>query len=268
METGRRDRWRDEERDTNSSSVRKDRWRDGDKELGDTRRTDRRTENSSRHYGEQRRVPSERWTDSSNKDSNFEQRRESKWNTRWGPDDKEAESLREKWIDSGKDSNSSLDKRPPLVANHGKDEREADSFRPWRSSAAQGRGRGDPSNNQTPLSKQSPAHSYNRGRGENTSYTFSVGRGRGSSGSSVNNAYSHPHSLGNFSDKDETGHGDPHQLRYARTKLLNLYRSSDLRLNRRLGDGFVEVPSLTMDEPVEPLALCPPNSEEMVMCIY
>ncbi|KAJ6728907.1 DEOXYURIDINE 5'-TRIPHOSPHATE NUCLEOTIDOHYDROLASE [Salix viminalis] len=46
METGRRDRWRDEERDT-KSSLRKDRWRDGDKELGDSRRMDRWPENSS-----------------------------------------------------------------------------------------------------------------------------------------------------------------------------------------------------------------------------
>ncbi|KAJ6389855.1 hypothetical protein OIU77_024153 [Salix suchowensis] len=46
METGRRDRWRDEERDTNSS-LRKDRWRDGDKELGDSLRMDRWPENSS-----------------------------------------------------------------------------------------------------------------------------------------------------------------------------------------------------------------------------
>ncbi|KAL0360690.1 UNVERIFIED_CONTAM: protein ESSENTIAL FOR POTEXVIRUS ACCUMULATION 1 [Sesamum radiatum] len=37
MESGRRDRWRDEERDTNSS-VRKDRWREGEREHSDNRR--------------------------------------------------------------------------------------------------------------------------------------------------------------------------------------------------------------------------------------
>ncbi|KAB5569881.1 hypothetical protein DKX38_003674 [Salix brachista] len=46
METGRHDRWRDEERDTNSS-LRKDRWSDGDKELGDSRRMDLWPKNSS-----------------------------------------------------------------------------------------------------------------------------------------------------------------------------------------------------------------------------
>ncbi|GLT92141.1 hypothetical protein SLE2022_099940 [Rubroshorea leprosula] len=81
METGCRDRWRDEERDT-YSFMHKDRWRDGDKELSDTRRVDRWTDNlSTRHSGEARRAPSERWTDFGNRDSNYDQRRESKWNT-------------------------------------------------------------------------------------------------------------------------------------------------------------------------------------------
>ncbi|PON40482.1 GYF domain containing protein [Parasponia andersonii] len=266
METGRRDRWRDEERDTNSS-VHKDRWRDGDKELGDTRRMDRWTDNSyARHYGEARRAPSERWTDSSNKDSNYEQRRESKWNTRWGPDDKEAEGLREKWMDSGKDANLHLDKKSSLVANHGKDERDGDHFRPWRSSSSQGRGRGDPSHNQTQTpNKQVPPYSYNRGSGENSSHTFSLGRGRGSSvGTTMNNISSHSLSLGTFTEKFESSHGEPQRLRYSRTKLLDVYRSGDLRSFQRLMDG-VEAPSLTVDEPVEPLALCPLNPEEMVV---
>lgn len=267
METGRRDRWRDEERDTNSS-MRKDRWRDGDKELGDTRKMDRWTDNSNaRHFGEGRRAPSDRWTDSSNKDSNYEQRRESKWNTRWGPDDKDSEGMREKWMDSGKDANAHLDKRSSLVANHGKDEREGDHFRPWRSSSSQGRGR-EPSHNQTQTSnKQVPPYSNNRGRGDNAPHTFSLGRGRGSSGgTTMNNISSHSQSLGAFSDKVESSHGEPHLLRYSRTKLLHVYRLVNLRSCEGLVDG-VEVPSLTVDEPVEPLALCPPNPEEMVTCI-
>ena len=267
METGRRDRWRDEERDTNSS-VRKDRWRDGDKELGDSRRMDRWTDNSSTRHHEARRAPSERWTDSSNRDSNYEQRRESKWNTRWGPDDKEAEGLREKWVDSGKDANSHHDKRSSLAANHGKDEREGDHFRPWRSSSSQGRGRGEPSHNQNQTSnKQVPPYSYNRGRGENAPQTFSLGRGRTSSGgTTMNNISTHSESHGTSSDKVESSHGEPQQLRYSRTKLLDVYRSGDLRSLQKQVDG-VEVPSLTVDEPVEPLALRPPNPEEMVTCV-
>lgn len=262
MESGRRDRWRDEERDTNSS-MRKDRWRDGDKDLGEIRRTDRWMENSSaRHLGEVRRVPSDRWSDSSNRDTNYEQRRESKWNSRWGPDDKETEGLREKWIDSSRDGDVHLDKGLTHVANHGKDEREGDHYRPWRSSSFQSRGRGEPLHHQTLTpSKQIPTFSYGRGRGEATPPTFSLGRGRGSYGGSSTNT----HSVGTGADKAESGHGEPYHLRYSRTKLLDVYRVTDMSSYQKLSDGFVQVPYLTQDAPVEPLALCAPNSEETVI---
>ncbi|KAF4357291.1 hypothetical protein F8388_002799 [Cannabis sativa] len=265
METGRRDRWRDEERDTNSS-MRKDRWRDGEKEHGDPRRVERWTDNNSstRHFGEGRRAPSERWADSSNKDSNYEQRRENKWNSRWGPDEKEAEGLREKWMDSGKDANSYLDKRSSIVANHGKEEKEGDHVRPWRSSTLQGRGRGEPHNQTQTSNKQVPPYLYNRGRGENAPHSFSLGRGRVSSGGATANISSHSQSQGTFSDKGESGHGEHSHLKYSRTKLLDVYRLGDLRSFRRLVDG-AEVPSLTVDDPVEPLALYTPSPEEMVV---
>lgn len=91
VESGRCDRWHDEERDA-SSAIRRDRWRELDKEAGDTRKTERWTDSSStRHASEARRVPSERWTESGNREGRYDQRRESKWNKRWGPGDKEPE---------------------------------------------------------------------------------------------------------------------------------------------------------------------------------
>lgn len=264
MESGRRDRWRDEERDTNSS-IRKDRWRDGDKDLGDIRRADRWMENSStRHPGEARRVPSDRWSDSSNRDANHDQRRESKWNTRWGPDDKETESLREKWLDSSKDGDVHVEKGLSHVANHGKDEREGDHYRPWRSSSLQSRGRGEPPHHQslTP-NKQVPTFSHGRGRGESTPPTFSLGRGRGSYGGSSINMRSQP--LGTVADSVESSHGEPYRLRYSRTKLLDVYRITDMSSNRKLVDGIAQGPYLTQDGPLEPLALCAPDSEELVI---
>ncbi|OMO87603.1 hypothetical protein CCACVL1_08894 [Corchorus capsularis] len=267
METGRRDRWRDEERDTHSS-ARKDHWRDGDKELSDTRRMDRWADNlPSRHYGEARRAPSERWTDSGNRDSNHDQRRESKWNTRWGPDDKDTEGSRDKWTDSGRDGDMPLDKGLSHLSSHGKDEREGDHYRPWRSASSQSRGRGEPPHHQTLTpSKQVPTFSYGRGRGENHSSTFSAGRGRGSSGgNSVASITSHRQPLGNISDKSEIGHGEPSPLRYSRTKLLDVYRRTDMRSYQKLIEELVQVPSLAQDEPLEPLALCAPSSDEMVV---
>ncbi|KAF5740762.1 hypothetical protein HS088_TW11G00840 [Tripterygium wilfordii] len=265
METNRRDRWREEERDTNSS-ARKDRWRDGDKELGDPRRTEWRMENSSiRHFGESRRVSSDRWTESNDRDANFDQRRESKWNTRWGPDDKETEGMREKRMDSGRDGDMLLDRG--LLPSHQKDERDRDNHRTWRSNSSQSRGRGEPSHNQTLTpNKQTPTFSYSRGRGENTPPTFSVGRGRVSStGSSVNSFSVHSQAPGTFLDKGDTGHCVPSLLRYSRTKLLDVYRKTDGMSCEKLLDGFVQVPPLTLEELLEPLSLCAPTSDEMVV---
>ncbi|CAL0323749.1 unnamed protein product [Lupinus luteus] len=261
-ESGRHDRWRDEERDT-KSSIRKDRWRDGGKDLGDARRVDRRTENSStKNFGEARRGPSDRWNDSGNKDSNFDQRHESKWNTRWGPDEKKPEGLHEKWNDSGKDSDLLHDKGLPHISNHGKDE-EGDHYRPWRPSFSQSRGRVEPNHppNSTP-NKQASTFSYGRGRVrvENTPPAFTLGHGQAGSGaSSMNNStYS-----GTVLDKVESGHGEPCAFRYNRTKLLDVYRLTDMGTNRKLVDDFVQVPNLTQDKPLEPLALSVPNSEEL-----
>ncbi|OIW03483.1 hypothetical protein TanjilG_14708 [Lupinus angustifolius] len=260
-ETGRHDRWRDEERDT-KSSIRKDRWRDGDKDLSDTRRVDRWTENSStKNFGEVLRSPSDRWNDSGNKETNFDQRRESKWNTRWGPDDKETEGLREKLNDSGKDSDVHHEKGLSHISNHVKDEKHGDHYRPWRPSFSQSRGRAEPIHppNITP-NKQASTFSYGHGRGENTPPAFTVGHGRaGSAGSSMNNStYS-----GTVLDKVESGHGELCAFRYNRTKLLDVYRLTDMGANRKLVDDFVQVPNITQNEPLEPLALSVPNSEEL-----
>ncbi|XP_050363641.1 protein ESSENTIAL FOR POTEXVIRUS ACCUMULATION 1 isoform X2 [Argentina anserina] len=258
---GRRERWRDEERDTNSA-VWKDRWRDGDKELDDTRRMDHRAENvPAKHFGEARRAPSERWTNSSNRESNYEQRRESKWNSRWGPDNKEGEGLRDKWTDSSKDG-SMQDKGLSHAGNHGKDEKDGDHYRPWRSNSSQMRGRGEPSHNQTP-----PVNKYvpGRGRGESTPPTFSVGRGRATPGGSFMSSIPTISQSVLMSDKVEIEQGEPYPFRYSRTKLLDVYRTADMRSSRKLVDDFIDVTSLTLEEPLEPLALCAPNPEETAL---
>ncbi|XP_044474434.1 protein ESSENTIAL FOR POTEXVIRUS ACCUMULATION 1-like isoform X2 [Mangifera indica] len=266
METGRRDRWRDEERDTHSS-MRKDRWRDGDKEHGEARKTDRWTENSSiRHYGEVRRPLSERWTEPGNRDTNHDQRRESKWNTRWGPDDKETDGLHDRWTDSSKDGDLTVDKGLSHASSHGKDEKDGDSYRPWRSNSFQNRGRGDSAHyhSLTP-NKQVPPFSHSRGRAESTPI-FSAGRGKpNSSGNLMNSVSTHSQPLGILSDKGESSHGEYCQLRYSRTKLLDVYRATEMRSYQKLLEGLAQVPSLTQEDPVEPLAFCAPDAEEMVI---
>ncbi|XP_076940411.1 protein ESSENTIAL FOR POTEXVIRUS ACCUMULATION 1-like [Bidens hawaiensis] len=249
-----RERWRDEERETNT--FRKDRWREGDKEVGvgDNRKVDRWTDNSTgKHYGESRHVQSEKWGDSGNKDANHDQtqrreskwstpsekwgdsgnkdanhdqtqRRESKWNTRWGPDDKETDVTHENEVPR---------------------EREADHPRPWRSNSALNRGRVDPPHQQSPgLNKPTPMFSHGRGRGEHYNPTFSVGRGRGA-------------------PVGENGDDDSSPMRYSRTKLLDVYRVTDMKASGMMLDNVVPVPSLTQDEVLEPLALASPTPEEL-----
>ncbi|GKB49722.1 hypothetical protein Tco_0900475, partial [Tanacetum coccineum] len=237
-----RERWRDEERETNSS-ARKDRWREEDKELVENRKVDRWTDNpSGRYHGQTQRAPSERLADSGNKEANNDPRRESKWSSRRGPDGKETDSVRDKWTDSGKD------------------EWDTDHPRPWRSSSALSRGKIEPSSYQSPTSnKLSPMGVHGRGRGENRHPTFSLGRGKGTvEGNPMNNFNtsidSHPLAL--FSAK-----GDRYY--YSRAKLLDVYRVTDMRSSERVLDGAMVVPSLTQEEPLEPLALIEPTPEEL-----
>ncbi|CAI9763712.1 unnamed protein product [Fraxinus pennsylvanica] len=263
METGRRDRWLDEERDT-YSSVCKDRWREGDKEPYDNRKMDRWTDSSGRNYGEARRGPGERWADSGNRESSQDQR--SKWNTRWGPDGKQTDTVLEKWGDSNKESDMLLDKEPSHPPYHGKDEKDVDHYLPWRPNTSYSRGRAEPLHQALTPNKQVSSFVHGRGRGEDPAPTFSLGRGRISSGgNSVTNIYIPPQPVGSFSEKVESGLEEHTPLRYSRTKLLNVYRITDMRSFAKLLDEIDRVPCLCLEEPLEPLAFCSPTPEELVI---
>ncbi|XP_072950989.1 protein ESSENTIAL FOR POTEXVIRUS ACCUMULATION 1-like isoform X1 [Typha angustifolia] len=269
-ESGRRDHWRDEEREPNSA-IRRDRWREVDKELGDMRRTERWSDNSSKHSGEARRAPPERWSDSGNKEGNYDHR-ESKWNTRWGPDDKEAGNWSDKLAESGRERDGFRDKGLPHFTSHEKDinnhekdtEKEETYSRSWRSNFSLSRGRGDPSHHpsQSP-NRPSAMFSYGRGRSENDNSVFSNPRGKfNSSNGSANSGSSRPYHLVSVSDKSDGASGDAYTLRYSRMKLLDLYRLTDIKNLRISLDGFTEVPSLTQAEALEPLAFSAPGLEE------
>ncbi|RZR73140.1 hypothetical protein BHM03_00020791 [Ensete ventricosum] len=244
-DSGRRDNWHDEERETNSA-IRRDRWREGDKEPGDARRMERWSENTSKHFGDARRAPSERWNDSGNKET--DQRRESKWNTRWGPGDRESDSWREKWSDSSKGGNGTSEKGAPVpyLISHGKDinnhgkETEGDdhSSRSWRSNYLLGRGRGDSSHQlQVPV-KQPNTFGYSRVRTENGTSSVPTSRGRFNPVmSSTNSDAPRLQHLGFSQDKPDGAPGDLSTLRYTRMKLLDIYRTTDaqsLRLSIEL----------------------------------
>ncbi|BBN01785.1 hypothetical protein MPTK1_2g10250 [Marchantia polymorpha subsp. ruderalis] len=80
-DNSRRDRWREEERE-NSTAARRDRWKEGERETAETCRGERWAENNAgRDATELRRLPSDRWTDTANRETSFEARRDSKWST-------------------------------------------------------------------------------------------------------------------------------------------------------------------------------------------
>lgn len=234
--TGHRDGWREEERDTNSSG-RKDRWRDIDREQIDNRRVDRKVDSSGRQFG---RSSEERWADSGNT-------RESKWNSRWGPDHREKNLVREKWGDSMKGDDDVLEKGSHNNP-YGKDDKDGNHYRPWRPLSSYNRGRGDSQHQSSPLTKQGPSFSHGRGRGEHFASSFTLGRGRVSS--------------------ENVENGERYPLYYSRPELIDIYRTSDMKNRAKYLEGFVEAPSLTQEEPVEPVSVCPPSPEELVKLVF
>ncbi|XP_075518877.1 protein ESSENTIAL FOR POTEXVIRUS ACCUMULATION 1-like isoform X3 [Primulina tabacum] len=262
MESGHRDRWRDEERETNSA-IRKDRWKEGERENTDNRRVDHWTDSSGKQYGEAFRGPGDRWTDTGKRESH-DQRREKKWNSRWGPGDKETQALRERG-DSDKEVDMNHDKGSSYIPYHGKDEKGAEHHRPWRSNSSYSRGKADPSHQSSAQNKPIHAFSHGRGRGENPAPTIlSLGRGSVSSeGSSFLHMDTDFQARGFVSGKSESSRGDSHPLKYDRSKLIDIYRTSNMRSRANLFEGDVKVPSLTEEEPVEPLAFCVPTPDEL-----
>ncbi|KAM0848861.1 hypothetical protein ACQ4PT_054077 [Festuca glaucescens] len=274
-ETGRRDRWRDDEREPNSG-PRRTRWRETDKEHGDTRKVEKWSDDSSKFSVDGHRAPQERWGDSNNKEGNFDQRREGKWSTRWGANDKESENWRDRWGDSGKEGDASRDKGFSQFVTHGKDgnnhekdtERDDNISRSWKSSHPVGRGQGDSSYHPSQTSrKPSSMYGYGRGKPDNEISAFPSSRGKftpstgstniGSTGSS------RPFHLGLLSDRPGGASGDRTAFRYSRMKLLDIYRTTSHVTDFKMpSDVCEEVSAFLQEEMLEPLALFAPTAEE------
>lgn len=72
------------------------------------------------------------------------------------------------------------------------------------------------------------------------------------------------HPCGASLDKTNGPHGDTSTLKYTRMKLLDIYRMTDIKNHRKSLEGFTLVPSLTVADPLEPLAFSAPPAEESV----
>ncbi|KAG0467120.1 hypothetical protein HPP92_018700 [Vanilla planifolia] len=195
----------------------------------------------------------ERWGDMGNREGTFDQRRESKWNTRWGPNDKESESWRDKSSDSVKNGENRWEKTMSHPVSHGRDTvKDGElSFRSWRSNSSMARGKAEaPHHHSFSSNKQIHLVGCGRGKWENS---------RSDSSSAVR---SYP--VGFLPAKSDGMVTRSSPGRYGRLKLLDIYRMIDMSSHRPSTDLYMELPSMLQSEPLEPLALLVPTAEESV----
>ncbi|KAL8121411.1 uncharacterized protein LOC141659070 isoform X2 [Apium graveolens] len=248
VESGRR--WREEERETGLLGRR------------DRRKIDRRVENApGRENPDSRTVPAaDRWHDVNNRSSSHEAKRDGKWSSRWGPDDKEKESRTEKRADADKEDAPS-DNQVNVNNNRAVSERDADARDKWRP-----RHRMEGNSSGPGSYRAAPGFGPERGRVEGSNVGFAVGRGRSSVVRSP--------SSGPITDVDfNTERSVPGKLSllreaycYPRAKLLDIYRrrQHDSSFDT-IPDNWEEVLPVTQLTNVDPLAFVAPSIEEEVL---
>ena len=225
----------------------------------DRRKTDRRVENASvRENPDSRALSTDRWHDVSNRSSGHDMRRDNKWSSRWGPEDKDKESRIEKRSDVEKeDAHSDIQSNTRTVPERDPDSR--DKWRPRHRMEGNSSGPGS--------YRAAPGFGVERGRAEGSNMGFTLGRGR----SSV--AIVRPSSAGSLGaasfDRTESVPGKPSfsadKFSYPRGKLLDIYRRKKLDMSFAvMPDQMEEVPPLTQVTALEPLAFVTPQAEEDV----
>ncbi|XP_068665858.1 protein ESSENTIAL FOR POTEXVIRUS ACCUMULATION 1-like isoform X2 [Aristolochia californica] len=261
IESGRR--WREEERETGLLG-RRERRKEGERE-SEYRKNDRRTDSVSiRETTDRTSLSStDRWHDVGGRSSVHETRRDSKWSSRWGPEDKDKDTRTEKRAETEKEDMHS-DKQPSFVGtNRSASEREVDSRDKWRPRHRQETHTGGSS-----VYRAAPGFGLGRGRSE-SSVGFAPGRGRSSIiGSLPISRTSTSGPIGAIrSDKSDGGYsksglpGDA--FCYPRGKLLDIYRKQKLIPSfESMPGGLEEAPPITQTTSLEPLAFVAPDAEE------
>ncbi|KAK6922446.1 GYF domain [Dillenia turbinata] len=254
--------WRKVVPDTESNR----RWREEERETGllgrrDRRKTDRRADNAPiRETSDSRALPaSERWHDVNNRSSGNETRRDSKWSSRWGPEDKEKEARTEKKTDTDKEDVHS-DVQPFVSSIRPASERESESRDKWRP-----RHRMEVHSGGTAPYRAAPGFGLERGRVEGSHTGFTVGRGRSSGASAPLMKLPSAGPIGSSSLEAINGRSilTVDTYCYPRGKLLDIYRK------QRVDQSFASMPKELEGEPdiaqagiVEPLAFVTPDAEE------
>ncbi|KAJ9563952.1 hypothetical protein OSB04_009112 [Centaurea solstitialis] len=241
-ESGRR--WREEERETGLLGRR------------ERRKTDRRVD-VGRDTSDSRAPPSDRWLDVGNRSAGHEARRDSKWSSRWGPDELEKEARTEKRPDAEKED-AHGDTQAPAGSTRVVSERDPDSRDKWRP-----RHRMEANSSGPGSFRAAPGFGLEKGRAEGSNMGFTVGRGR--SGASV----VRPSSASSI-EKNEGVPGKPgidvDVFFYPRGKLLDIYRRQKLDPSfGKMPEKIEEIPSITQITALEPLAFVAPDAEEEVI---
>ncbi|CAL1358418.1 unnamed protein product [Linum trigynum] len=232
-------RWRDEERDTGLLSRR------------DRRKEDRRADAvPNKDASENRSLSSsDRWVDSSSRSSGHESRRDGKWSSRWGPEDKEKESRLEKKTDMEKED-TTTDKQSMSTISRTTSDRENDSRDKWRP-----RHRLEAHTAGAATSRGAPGFGSDKGRLEVLNGRFAAGRGK-------------PVNRGNLKHNSSYAIGSlpldkNNAYCYPRGKLLDIYRQhKPLSSCGDLPDGMEHALPLTEEVGNKPLAFLVPDGEE------
>lgn len=252
-ETSRR--WREEERETGLLGARK----------GDRRKAERRIDNvSTRETGDSKNIASsDRWHDVNSRAAVHESRRDSKWSSRWGPEDKEKETRCEK-VDNNKDKEEPQTESQSVVSSvRATSERDSDPRDKWRPRHRMESQSGGPTSY-----RAAPGFGLDRGRTEGPNLGFTVGRGRASAtGRGSSTTLIGAGACAFLTDESIPGKQSPSasMFRYPRGKLLDMYRKQkpDSSLGR-IPTEMEEVASITQVALIEPLAFITPDAEEEV----
>lgn len=245
-------------------------WREEERETGllgrrDRRKADRRVvENATtREITEAKVLPtSDRWNDVGNRTTVHEMRRDNKWSSRWGPDEKEKEVHAEKRVDAEKED--PLNENHNFVSSRSVSEREQDARDKWRP-----RHRMEGNTVAAGSCRSAPGFGIERGRTEGSYVGFSLGRGR------PNGSILRPSSGGAIGTEQFQNESAPGKLCiaantffYPRGKLLDVYR------RKKLDSHFCDVPDNMEEAPhirqltvVEPYAFVAPDSQEEVRAL-
>ncbi|GAB2297735.1 hypothetical protein Dimus_031822 [Dionaea muscipula] len=248
------------------------RWREEERETGllgrrDRRKADRRVENVSTREGVETRnlTSSDRWHDAGNRSSAHETRRDSKWSSRWGPEDKEKEGRPEK--EGRSEKKADVDKEEMYgdnqsigTGNRAAADRDFESRDKWRPRHRLESNSGAP----TPY-RAAPGFAPEKGRVEGPYLGFTVGRGRSSGipllkfplGSTI--GASQPEGNAKSPGKQNVS---VETFRYPRGKLLDIYRAQMLDSSFDGWPFMDEANFITEVEVVKPFALVAPDEEE------